>query len=828
MPIDVSKLRAIVEADTLTAEERLRRVSTEFDRMGKTAYTAADRSRAFSQVAQEVTVPLAALSGAGLAAGAALFQAASRAEQTQIAFTTMLGSGEAATAMLGKLRDFAATTPFQYNDLTQYTQRLMAMGVAAQDVVPMMTDVGDAVAGLGAGNEGIERVTRAFGQMLTRGKTSAQDMLQLTEVGIPAWRYLAEAIGVTTGEVQKMSEKGVIPAAAAIDAIRAGMQADFGGLMALQAKTASGQLSNLKDSTDKLAASWGTLLLPAATDVIGKLQGVTDALDDLSPAAQETVLTVGGTVTAMSSLGLAAVTVGPRVKSLGGAMLELSGVANATAGASLAAGAAVAAAAVSWAVAIGMIVDVVNKWRSGVDGVKAAIQQHSQDIVTSSKNWAEYRGELERVASEQGYLIDAQGNLINGAGTLIQTQYSLTESQYAAKRSIQETKDVWDVYDGAMIRVGKSTGATIEGLENLGDTAKDAITPEMKAELEANASAVEALKYAMGGAVGNEMRSYADKQLELTTRAGELKAELEKLEGAQGKQYSVTTNSTLSANELTLAQLKLADAQTKLSETTDPLKQAQLQVEIDKLTGKIAGASVTTTGYVDNSKRIGEVREEYLKLNDVIGGNAKAHEDATKRILFSMLEQQLAVDGFTTEERAALTEVAVQWGLIDQATADAMNGIAASVAEFEKTGSLLGLIQRLNGVRDAAMGIPKMISVVVKTTMIGDENFGGWVDTRTPKQKGPAGPPVELDEGVKIGGANGLDMIVPPGYPNDSFPVWAQSGERVTITPPGRGGAGGFGPVSISVSGVQDPELAAELVVQKLQDRGMIPAGMLR
>ena len=205
-------------------------------------------------------------------------------------------------------------------------------------------------------------------------------------------------------------------------------------------------------------------------------------------------------------------------------MLELSGVANATAGASLAAGAAVAAAAVSWAVAIGMIVDVVNKWRSGVDGVKAAIQQHSQDIVTSSNNWAEYRGELERVASEQGYLIDAQGNLINGAGTLIQTQYSLTESQYAAKRSIQETKDVWDVYDGAMIRVGKSTGATIEGLENLGDTAKDAITPEMKAELEANASAVEALKYAMGGAVGNEMRSYADKQLELTTRAGELKA----------------------------------------------------------------------------------------------------------------------------------------------------------------------------------------------------------------------------------------------------------------------------------------------------------------
>jgi hypothetical protein len=31
------------------------------------------------------------------------------------------------------------------------------------------------------------------------------------------------------------------------------------------------------------------------------------------------------------------------------------------------------------------------------------------------------------------------------------------------------------------------------------------------------------------------------------------------------------------------------------------------------------------------------------------------------------------------------------------------------------------------------------------------------------------------------GGATGLDMIVPSGYPNDSYPVWATSGERVLV-----------------------------------------------
>jgi polyhydroxyalkanoate synthesis regulator phasin len=41
-------------------------------------------------------------------------------------------------------------------------------------------------------------------------------------------------------------------------------------------------------------------------------------------------------------------------------------------------------------------------------------------------------------------------------------------------------------------------------------------------------------------------------------------------------------------------------------------------------------------------------------------------------------------------------------------------------------------------------------------------------------------------EGVDVpgaGGQHGLNMIVPPGYPNDSFPVLASSGERVLIIP---------------------------------------------
>ena len=41
------------------------------------------------------------------------------------------------------------------------------------------------------------------------------------------------------------------------------------------------------------------------------------------------------------------------------------------------------------------------------------------------------------------------------------------------------------------------------------------------------------------------------------------------------------------------------------------------------------------------------------------------------------------------------------------------------------------------------------------------------------------------------GGQYGLDMTVPPGYSNDTFPLWATSGERVTITPANQIGAEG-------------------------------------
>lgn len=169
-------------------------------------------------------------------------------QNSTLAFETMLGSVDKAKNFLGDLKTFAKKTPFELPGLIESSQRLLAFGFDAQKVIPMMTNIGDAVAGLGGSPEKLNRVILAFGQIKAKGKIMAGEMLQLTEAGIPAWDMLAKKIGKSIPEAMKMGEMGMIDADIAITAILEGMNSKFGGLMGKQSKSWSGMLSNIKDT----------------------------------------------------------------------------------------------------------------------------------------------------------------------------------------------------------------------------------------------------------------------------------------------------------------------------------------------------------------------------------------------------------------------------------------------------------------------------------------------------------------------------------------------------------------------------------------------------
>jgi tape measure domain-containing protein len=187
--------------------------------------------------------------GIQIAAGLAgsLFSQNAAMEQTTVAFKGLLGSGQAASAMMKQLQAFAAATPFEFPELAKDTQQLLGMGVAAKDIIPWMTAIGDAAAGVGAGQEGVNQITLALGQMQAKAKISGDEMMQLTEAGIPAWKILANSMGLTVAQVQDLSQQGKL-GQDAIDKLVAGIEKMYSGQMKNQATTFNGLLSTLKDN----------------------------------------------------------------------------------------------------------------------------------------------------------------------------------------------------------------------------------------------------------------------------------------------------------------------------------------------------------------------------------------------------------------------------------------------------------------------------------------------------------------------------------------------------------------------------------------------------
>lgn len=179
-------------------------------------------------------------------------------EQNQVAFEYFLGSAGAATQQLDKLYNLAALTPFEFPNLVDASRKFLAFGFTVDQSNSLLTALGDTVAGLGIGAEGIDRAVLALGQMKAAGRVLGGEIRQLTELGIPALMILQEQLGLTNDQIARIGELR-IPADVAIAALVRGMQQRFEGMAERQAKTVRGQLSTLRDYT---AQALGTITEP--------------------------------------------------------------------------------------------------------------------------------------------------------------------------------------------------------------------------------------------------------------------------------------------------------------------------------------------------------------------------------------------------------------------------------------------------------------------------------------------------------------------------------------------------------------------------------------
>lgn len=216
---------------------------------------------------------------AAIAANAAIMNPIDFADKmttANIGFETKLGSADAANSFMSDIEKFAIKTPFETGDLIDTSQKMLAMSWDPTQILTDLEKIGNASAATGKGAEGVDRITTALSQMRMKGKVSAEEMMQLTEVGVNGWKYLANSVGATIPEVQKMTEEGLIPVEEAITGIIGGMS-EFDGMMEKTAtKTVAGLKSQIKDTFDTtLLLSWGQGL---QTGAIAALSSINDWL----------------------------------------------------------------------------------------------------------------------------------------------------------------------------------------------------------------------------------------------------------------------------------------------------------------------------------------------------------------------------------------------------------------------------------------------------------------------------------------------------------------------------------------------------------------------
>lgn len=211
---------------------------------------------------------------------------ASKIENARIAFSTMLGGAADAEDHLNRLKRFALETPFAFDELVDASQRMQALGFRAEEVIPVLRDVGNAVAAAGGGSERLERVIKALSDVRARGTLQSQEIRQFAEAGISAFQILREETGKTTVELQDMVEKGQISADFFLKAFQKFSQIHFGDLMEQQSKTFLGALSNIRDVLLQLAASAFDPLFKRISEIAVRVQAELQKTRDLQGVAE--------------------------------------------------------------------------------------------------------------------------------------------------------------------------------------------------------------------------------------------------------------------------------------------------------------------------------------------------------------------------------------------------------------------------------------------------------------------------------------------------------------------------------------------------------------
>lgn len=221
-------------------------------------------------------------------------------EQYATTFEVFTKSAEKADAILEELQKKGAETPFEFTDLADATQKMMAFGFTADEALANLDMLGNAAQG---DAEKLETITTAFARMTSSGKVTLEDLNMMIDVGFNPLQQVAKDTGTTMGEVYEQISDGALDVETVTKAMKemTSEGGQYAGLMEKQSQTLNGMLSTLSDTVQmKLGDAFASL----TEKVKGALPMIIDFVENID--VDKAIAGIGALAAALAGVFTAA------------------------------------------------------------------------------------------------------------------------------------------------------------------------------------------------------------------------------------------------------------------------------------------------------------------------------------------------------------------------------------------------------------------------------------------------------------------------------------------------------------------------------------------
>lgn len=212
-------------------------------------------------------------------AGQAIYKATVEADKLSKAYTTIAGSASGARQELLYLRDESDRLGMQYQTTAEAAKGFFASGKGTaleSEMRNIFSAVSEAGTALSLSQDELNGIFLALGQMISKGKVQAEELRgQLGERLPGAFSLAAKAMGVTTGELDKMLEQGQVLAEDLLPKLADAMHDKFGKAAAEAAKGAAQEVNRMSSEWESLKANVNN-----SDAMVSAIQRVTGVLKD--------------------------------------------------------------------------------------------------------------------------------------------------------------------------------------------------------------------------------------------------------------------------------------------------------------------------------------------------------------------------------------------------------------------------------------------------------------------------------------------------------------------------------------------------------------------